>query len=89
MAGLPFQKWEDVKEAIDYVAASGARPYIAEYTPIPHTVLFERHYRSARYPIKEDAIYQNNALFPFAWDGFTEEKMIFLKKYAKTIQGCK
>jgi hypothetical protein len=35
MAGLPFQKWEDVKEAIDYVAASGARPYIAEYTPYP------------------------------------------------------
>jgi len=89
LAGLPFQKWEEVKEAIDYVIASGARPYIAEYTPIPHTVLFEQHHRSARYPIMEDAIYQNNALFPFAWDGFTEEKMIFLKKYAKTIQGCK
>jgi hypothetical protein len=31
----------------------------------------------------EDAIYQNNALFPFAWEGFTEENLKFLKNYAK------
>ena len=84
LAGLPFQKWEEVRETIDYVVASGAKPYIAEYTPIPHTVLFERFYRDARYPIMEDAVYQNNALFPFAWEGFTEEDMTFLKSYVKS-----
>jgi radical SAM superfamily enzyme YgiQ (UPF0313 family) len=84
LAGLPFQKWEEVKETIDYVVASGAKPYIAEYTPIPHTVLFDRFYRDARYPIMEDAIYQNNALFPFAWEGFTEENLTFLKSYVKS-----
>jgi len=83
LAGLPFQKWEDVKEAIDYVVALGAKPYIAEYTPIPHTAMFEQFYRSARYPIKENAIYQNNALFPFAWEGFTEEDLVFLKSYMR------
>ncbi len=83
LAGLPFQKWEEVKETIDYVVSSGAIPYLAEYTPIPHTVLFEKFYRYARYPIHKDAIYQNNALFPFAWEGFTEENMIFLKSYIK------
>ena len=83
LAGLPFQKWEEVKETIDYVVALGAKPYIAEYTPIPHTVLFEQFYRSARYPIMENAIYQNNALFPFAWEGFTEENLKFLKSYVK------
>jgi len=89
LAGLPFQKWEEVKETIDYVVASGVRPYIAEYTPIPHTVLFEQFYRSARYPIMENAIYQNNALFPFAWEGFTEENLIFLKSYAKEAVNSK
>jgi len=84
LAGLPFQKWEEVKETIDYVVASGAKPYLAEYTPIPHSVLFERFYRDARYPIRENAIYQNNALFPFAWGGFTEENLKFLKNYVKT-----
>jgi radical SAM superfamily enzyme YgiQ (UPF0313 family) len=85
LAGLPFQKWQEVKETIDYVVASGAKPYIAEYTPIPHTTLFEQFYRSARYPVGEDAIYQNNALSPFAWEGFTEEDLKFLKSYAKSI----
>jgi radical SAM superfamily enzyme YgiQ (UPF0313 family) len=89
LAGLPFQKWEEVKETIDYVVASGAKPYIAEYTPIPHTVLFEQFYCSARYPIMENAIYQNNALFPFAWEGFTEENLIFLKSYAKEAVNSK
>jgi radical SAM superfamily enzyme YgiQ (UPF0313 family) len=83
LAGLPFQKWEEVKEAVDYVVALGAKPYIAEYTPIPHTAMFEKFYRYARYPIREDAIYQNNALFPFAWEGFTEEDLKFLKSYVK------
>jgi radical SAM superfamily enzyme YgiQ (UPF0313 family) len=83
LAGLPFQKWEEVKETVDYVVALGAKPYIAEYTPIPHTVLFEQFYRSARYPIMENAIYQNNALFPFAWEGFTEENLTFLKRYVR------
>jgi hypothetical protein len=45
--------------------------------------VFEKFHRFARYPIKEDAIYQNNALFPFAWEGFTEEDLAFLKKYVK------
>ncbi len=84
LAGLPFQKWEEVKQTIDYVASSGAKPYLAEYTPIPHTTLFEKFYRYARYLIKEDAIYQNNALFPFAWEEFTEENMAFLKNYIKS-----
>jgi radical SAM superfamily enzyme YgiQ (UPF0313 family) len=84
LAGLPFQKWEEVKETVDYVVALGAKPYIAEYTPIPHTAMFDEFYRSARYPIMENAIYQNNALFPFAWEGFTEEDLAFLKNYART-----
>ena len=83
LAGLPAQKWEDVKDTIDYVFQSGARPYLAEYTPIPHTAMFEKYYADSRYPIKEDALYQNNALFPFAWDGFTEERLTFLKRYLR------
>lgn len=86
LAGLPFQKWEEVKETIDYVIGLGAKPYIAEYTPIPHTAMFDEFYSDARYPIMKDAIYQNNALFPFAWEGFTEERLMFLKKYVRNRQ---
>ncbi len=83
LAGLPFQKWEEVKEAIDYLAPFGVMIHIAEYTPIPHTPLFEAHHAHARYPIAEDAVYQNNALFPFAWQGFADEDLSFVKRYAR------
>lgn len=83
LAGLPGQRWEEVRQAIDYLKALGVMPYIAEYTPIPHTPMFEKFKDAARFPVAEDAIYQNNALFPYAWEGFTEEDLNFLKRYVK------
>ncbi len=83
LAGLPFQKWTDVKDAIDYLCDLGVTPHIAEYTPIPHTRLYEEYSGFARYPVTEEPLYQNNALFPFCWKGFTEENLVFLKGYLK------
>ncbi len=84
LAGLPRQPWQEVKDAIDYVSSLGLTPYIAEYTPIPHTSLFDEFKDQARFPVSADAIYQNNALFPYAWDGFTEDNLNWLKRYAKS-----
>jgi radical SAM superfamily enzyme YgiQ (UPF0313 family) len=83
LAGLPGQPWQEVRQAIDYLKALDVTPSIAEYTPIPHTPLFERYKDSARFPVADDAIYQNNAIFPYAWEGFTEEDLNYLKRYAK------
>lgn len=85
LAGLPQQRWRDVKASIDYAAGLGLQAYIAEYTPIPHTPLFEEFHALARYPIGEEPMYQNNALLPFAWEGFTEKDMLYLKAYAKEV----
>ena len=84
LAGLPNQRWEEVKHSIDYVLSLGIQPYIAEYTPIPHTRLFEEYEHCARFPISENPVYQNNALFPFAWNGFTEKDLEYLKLYARS-----
>ena len=56
---------------------------LAEYTPIPHTEMFERYKGLARYPIAEEPLFQNNALFPFAWEGFGEGDMSVLKAYVR------
>lgn len=87
LAGLPFQQWIDVKDAIDYLSDLGVRAQIAEYTPIPHTPLFDKYSAYARYPIADDPLYQNNALFPFCWEGFTEDRLMFLKHYAREKNG--
>ncbi len=83
LAGLPLQPWQTVEDAISYCFALGITPHIAEYTPIPHTLLFDRFHHLARYPIALDPIYQNNALQPFAWESFTENDMLRLKAYAR------
>ncbi len=83
LAGLPGQRWQEVRQAVDYLKALEVTPSIAEYTPIPHTPMFEEFKDSARFPVADDAIYQNNALFPYAWEGFTEEDLNYLKRYAK------
>ena len=85
LAGLPNQTAESVRQSIDYLAPLGVRIHIAEYTPIPHTPLFDQHQSSARYPIAEDPLYQNNALFPFAWEGFTDADLSALKFHVKHL----
>lgn len=83
LAGLPRQDWRDVRRAIDYVRSMGATPYLAEYTPIPHTPMYDEFKDAARFPVSADAIYQNNAVFPYAWEGFTEDDLNWLKRYVK------
>lgn len=83
LAGLPRQPWREVKDAIDYVRSFDALPYLAEYTPIPHTQMHDTYKDEARFPISRDAMFQNNALFPYAWEGFTENDLAYLKRYAK------
>lgn len=79
LAGLPFQQASEVKNSIDYVANLGLRVSLAQYSPIPHTPLFEAYHTMARYPVADEPLFQNNALFPFAWEGFTEEELNELK----------
>lgn len=83
LAGLPFQRGEDVKAAVDYTTGLGIQANLAQYTPIPHTPMFEQFHSFSRYPIAEEPIFQNNALFPFAWEGFTEEDLNRLKVYVR------
>jgi radical SAM superfamily enzyme YgiQ (UPF0313 family) len=87
LTGLPFQRWEGVRDAVDYLHSLGVIPNLAEYTPIPHTPMFDENKVYARFPLADEPLYQNNAVFPFAWDGFTEENLAFLKRYAKNLLG--
>ena len=83
LVGLPFQRGSAVRKTIDYVAELGVRVSLAQYSPIPHTSLFETYHKLARYPVADEPLFQNNTLFPFAWEGFTEEGLNELKKYVR------
>jgi len=71
MVGLPGQSIGEVKESIAFVKEKGARPMLVEYSPIPHTPLFEKAKRMSQFDIENEPLYQNNSILPCQWDGFT------------------
>ncbi|MGA3173103.1 MAG: radical SAM protein [Syntrophorhabdales bacterium] len=79
LAGLPLQPHEEVRETVDFASDLGVAVDLATYAPIPHTEMFEKYAPLARYPIADEPLFQNNALFPFAWEGFTEADLDELK----------
>jgi radical SAM superfamily enzyme YgiQ (UPF0313 family) len=79
LTGLPSQRHEGVSATIDYLAALGLRIHLAQFSPIPHTKIYEEHHGTAKYRL-EEPMFQNNALFPFEWEGFTEDDLNRLKK---------
>jgi radical SAM superfamily enzyme YgiQ (UPF0313 family) len=87
LAGLPLQESSDVRNTVDYVSRLGLRVSLAQYSPIPHTPLYTAHHALARYPIAEEPLFQNNALFPFAWEGFTEQELDELKAHVRAKNG--
>ena len=71
MVGLPGQRAREAEESIAFVRAVGARPIIVEYSPIPHTLLFEKAKIMSPFDIENEPLYQNNSILPCQWEGFT------------------
>jgi len=71
MVGLPGQKVEEVEESVAFVRETGARPILAEYSPIPHTPLFEKAFQVSPFDLRNEPLYHNNSILPCQWDGFT------------------
>lgn len=64
LCGLPGQTALEVHEAISHVKRCGARPIIAEYSPIPGTALWSAAVSASTYPIAEEPLFHNNSLLP-------------------------
>jgi radical SAM superfamily enzyme YgiQ (UPF0313 family) len=71
MVGLPGQRAEEARASIAYVQENGARPILVEYSPIPHTPLFERAKQTSHFDLESEPLYHNNSILPCQWEGFT------------------
>jgi radical SAM superfamily enzyme YgiQ (UPF0313 family) len=81
LTGLPGQSETAVKDSIKCVKKSHIRPVLAQYTPIPHTALWDTSVAASRYDLNADPIFSNNAVFPcqtenFSWDMITRFKRL-------------
>lgn len=78
LIGLPHQEDDEVIESIRQVRRLGATPVLTQYSPIPHTALWDEAVRVSRYDLEAEPLYHNNSIFPcwpeFSWDRYTRLK---------------
>ncbi|MEN6474975.1 MAG: radical SAM protein [Syntrophaceae bacterium] len=83
LCGLPRQEAGEILDAIRLVRGCGGRPILAEYSPIPHTGLWDQAVDASPYPLAEEPLFHNNTLLPCEWTGFT------YAMYQELKQACK
>jgi len=71
MVGLPGQRVGEIEESLAFVRKTGAKPILVEYSPIPHTLLFEKAKQMSFYDIENEPLFHNNSIIPCQWEGFT------------------
>jgi radical SAM superfamily enzyme YgiQ (UPF0313 family) len=85
LMGLPGQTVQSVANTVRAVAAAGGVPYLAEYSPIPHTGLWARAVAASEYNLAEEPIFQNNTLLP-CWDKDQRRQVPALRQLVATIR---
>ena len=83
--GLPGQTVQSVTETVRAVAEAGGVPYLAEYSPIPHTALWAKAVSASEYDIARDPIFHNNSLLP-CWDEDQRKQVPALRRLVATIR---
>ena len=76
LAGLPDQSVESVLDSVEFAARAGATPYVAEYSPIPRTPLWEKAVARSEYDLVSEPLFHNNTLLP-CWE--TEQRLRFVE----------
>ena len=83
LVGLPDQTSAQIEEDVKFVLDTGAHPKLAEYSPIPGTLMWEEALGKSAYPLKEETLFQNCTLLPAAHPGVNGE---FLSRTRKRIR---
>lgn len=88
LCGVPGQKPDDVRTAIDFVAEHEILPFIAEYSPIPKTELWKESCKASPFDIENEPLFHNNSFFACRQENFTYEDMVELKNYARKVRSA-
>jgi radical SAM superfamily enzyme YgiQ (UPF0313 family) len=82
LMGLPGQSVESVVNTLNFVADTGTSPYLAEYSPLPHTPLWQKAIACSDYDIAAEPLFHNNSLLP-CWD---EEKRLQVQELKRIVR---
>ena len=79
LCGLPGQRAAEVRDSIDFVRECGAKPRLAEYSPIPGTDLWAEAVAASAFDITQEPLYHNNSLLCCRNDDFSYAAYMELK----------
>lgn len=80
LCGLPGQKASEVQTSLEFVCECGAKPVLAEYSPIPGTQMWYDAVALSPFDIQGEPLYHNNSLLPCRSDDFNVRDYEELKK---------
>jgi radical SAM superfamily enzyme YgiQ (UPF0313 family) len=83
LCGMPNQSAKEVMDSIEFVRECGAKPVLAEYSPIPGTKMWAEAAASSSFDIQEEPLYHNNTLLPCRNNDFSFAVYAQLKKKLK------
>jgi radical SAM superfamily enzyme YgiQ (UPF0313 family) len=85
LVGLPGQTLDSVFKTINYVNSVGANPFLAEYSPVPHTALWEKAVQCSGYDLVSEPLFHNNTLLP-CWENSQKRGISKLKHRVREIR---
>lgn len=84
LVGLPGQRVEEVRRTIQFVRDCGARPFMAEYSPIPGTRLWDDALHTSPFDLDKEPLFHNNSILPCRSDELSWEHLYQLKNEVKS-----
>lgn len=85
LMGLPGQSVDSVMDSMEFAGGVGAAPYLAEYSPLPHTPLWHDAVTRSHLDIAAEPLYHNNTLLT-CWSEGQRERVPELKNRALEIR---
>jgi len=85
LCGLPGQQAREVEESIDFVVRCGARPVLAEYSPIPGTPMWPEAVAASIFDIQREPLYHNNTLLCCRNNDFSYEAYRGMKERIQAL----
>jgi len=85
LIGLPNQDIRGIIETLKFTEKLKIMPFLAEYSPIPHTPLWDEAVEASELDIKSEPLYHNNILIP-CWN---EEKKRYISILKRIVRGIR
>ena len=85
LMGLPGQTPESVARTVEFAGKLNCNPYLAEYSPLPHTPMWQKALNCSSYDILSEPLYHNNSLLP-CWDEEQRKMVPELKQMVREIR---